>query len=69
MSEKEILNLAFAAFESGEECKIKLPPASKIHDFNMAVNSLEKQGLITVKKRNMTELVTELTEAGLETFM
>ena len=69
MTEKEILDLAFAAFESGEECKIKLPPASKIHDFNMAVNSLEKQGLITVKKRNMTELITELTESGLDSFM
>ena len=48
MTEKEILDLAFAAFESGEECKIKLPPASKIHDFNKLRKSpASKAGVLT----------------------
>ena len=69
MTEKEILDLAFAAFEGGEECKIKLPAANKVHDFNMAVNSLVKQGYIGISERNMTYITLELTEKGLETFM
>ena len=69
MNEKEILQLAYAALENGEVCKIKIPSASKIHDFNMSVNKLAEQGYISIQKRNMTELVIELTETGLELFM
>ncbi len=69
MTEKEILDLAFSAFDKGEVCRIKLPPANKIHDFNMAVNSLAKQGYIGISERNMTYITLELTEKGLETFM
>ena len=69
MNEKEILDMAFAAFESGDTCKIKLPSANKIHDFNMAVNSLVKQGYIEISERNMTYISLELTESGLEKYM
>ncbi|MBR6401064.1 MAG: hypothetical protein IKS17_07590 [Firmicutes bacterium] len=69
MTEKEILDMAFAAFDSGEVCKIKLPPANEIHDFNMALNSLVGSGLVKISKRNLTAAEIELTEAGLEKYM
>ena len=69
MNEKEILDLAFDAFEKGEVCKIKLPPANKIHDFNMAVNSLVRDGNIEISERNMTYITLELTERALELYM
>lgn len=69
MHESEILKTAFSAFEDGRECRIKMPSAAHIHDFNMALNSLSGQGYITISKRNMTEVCIEITEKGLEKFM
>ena len=69
MNEKEILDLAFAAFENGTDCKIKLPPANEIHAFNMAVNSLIKSGYIEIYERSLTNMVFGLTETGLELYM
>ncbi|MBQ9519260.1 MAG: hypothetical protein IJR59_05140 [Firmicutes bacterium] len=69
MTEKEILDMAFAAFDKGEVCKIKLPPANKIHDFNMAVNSLASEGNIVISERNMTFITLELTEKALEMYI
>ena len=66
MNENDILSLACEAMNNGEVCKIKLPNAKEIHDFNMQIKSLEEKGFISIQKRNMTEIVLELTEAGLE---
>ena len=32
----------------------------------MQIKSLEEKGFISIQKRNMTEIMLELTEAGLE---
>ena len=66
MNEKEILALAYDALNRGELCRIKLPNAKEIHDFNMHIKELENKGYISIQKRNMTEIVLELTEDGLE---
>lgn len=66
MSERDILDLAYNALNCGTICKIKLPPSREIHDFNMMIKNMENDGLITVKGRDITNIMLELTEAGLE---
>ena len=70
MNENEIMQLAFAAFDSGEDiCRIKMPAANRIHEFNMSLKSLETKEMIKISKRNMTEVCLEITEKGLESFL
>lgn len=69
LSEKEIeiLNAALASYDKGEEFYlIKMPPSNKIHELNMALNSLSSNGYIEFLKRSMTEIKIQITEKALE---